>query len=166
MLLPPQITRRSVLGAITLKIPSLLSVPGLLLNDPSRNTPHNDFISAIFPVSPQIFCDLPEPCLIIPSPSQKTLPVPHSPFMSIKMDPTVEEDFSLPDEEDGLLCVGRVEEVGDMAEGGEEEVAGNRRVFVIAGVAEAVCEHDLLRGRAAERAGQSAHASYSQTWMR
>lgn len=66
--------------------------------------------------------------------------------MSIRMDPAVEEGFRLPDEgeEGGLFFVGRVEEGGDVAEGDEEEVAGADRVSIIAGVAEAVCEHDHL----------------------
>jgi len=63
MLLPPQITHRFVSGAIVLKIPSLLSLPGPLLNDPSLNTARRGFPSAIFLVASQIFCIFPEHCL-------------------------------------------------------------------------------------------------------
>jgi len=44
----------------------------------------------------------------------------------------VEEGFCLPDEgeEGGEFCVGRVEKAGDVAKGGEEEVAGACREFV------------------------------------
>jgi len=60
----------------------------------------------------------------------------------------VEEGFRLPDEgeEGDLFFVGRVEEGGDVAEGDEEEVAGADWILIIAGVAEVVCEDDLLWG--------------------
>ena len=82
--------------------------------------------------------------------------------------PVVEEVLCFPGEgeEGGEFCVGRVEEAGDVPEGDEEEVAGACRVFVIAGVAEVVCEQDLISLRVAEGAGQIAHASYPRTWMR
>ncbi len=68
--------------------------------------------------------------------------------VAVGVEPLVEEVFCLPDEgeEGGLLCVGRVEEGGDVAEGDEEEVAGADRVSIIAGVAEVVCEGCLLWG--------------------
>ena len=40
-----------------------------------------------------------------------------------------------------------------------EEVAGADLVFIVAGVAEVVCEDDLLVGRVAERAVYITHAS-------
>jgi len=77
----------------------------------------------------------------------------------------VEEGFCLPDEgeEGGLLFVRRVEEGGDVAVGDEEEMAGADRVFIIAGVAEAVLEDDLVFCGVAERAGQGVHAAYPRT---
>jgi len=80
----------------------------------------------------------------------------------------VEEGFCLPDEgeEGDLLRVGRVEEGGDVAEGDEEEVAGADWILIIAGVAEVVCEDDLVFGWVAERAGQGVHAEYPRMWMR
>ena len=80
----------------------------------------------------------------------------------------VKEGFCFPGEGDegSKFCVGRVKEAGDVPEGDEEEVAGACRVFVIAGVAEVVCEQDLISLRVAEGAGQIAHASYPRTWMR
>ena len=85
--------------------------------------------------------------------------------VAVGVEPLVEEVFCLPDEgeEGDLLCVGRVEEAGDVAEGDEEEVAGADRVFIVAGVAEVVCEHDHLFWRVAERAGQGVHAAYPRT---
>jgi hypothetical protein len=50
--------------------------------------------------------------------------------------------------------------------GDEEEVAGADRVFIVAGVAEVVCEDDLLVGRVAERAVYITHASYPRTGVR
>ena len=80
----------------------------------------------------------------------------------------VEEGFRLPDEgeEGGLLRIGRVEEVCDVAEGDEEEVAGTRGVPVIAGVAEVVLQDYVFWRWVAEGTGQSVHASYPRTWMR
>jgi len=80
----------------------------------------------------------------------------------------VEEDFGLPDEgeEGSLFFVGRVEEGGDVAVGDEEEVAGADWISIIAGVAEVVCEDDLVFCGVAERAGQRVHAAYPRTWMR
>ena len=69
-------------------------------------------------------------------------------------------------EEGGLLCGGRVEEGGDVAEGDEEEVAGADWISIVAGVAEVVCEDDLICRRVAERAGQGVHAAYPRTRMR
>ena len=68
--------------------------------------------------------------------------------VAIGVEPLVEESFCLPGEgeEGGEFCVGRVEEAGDVPEGDEEEVAGACRVFIVAGVAEVVCEDDLLWG--------------------
>ena len=77
----------------------------------------------------------------------------------------VEEGFRLPDEgeEGGLFVVGRVEEGGDVPEGDEEEVAGADGILIIAGVAEIVCEDDLVFCGVAERAGQGVHAAYPRT---
>ena len=70
----------------------------------------------------------------------------HADVVAVGVEPVVEEVFCLPDEgeEGGLFCVRRVEEAGDVAEGDEEEVARVHWISIIAGVAEAVCEHDLL----------------------
>jgi hypothetical protein len=80
----------------------------------------------------------------------------------------VEEGFCLPDEgeEGGQFCVRRIEEGGDVAVGDEEEVAGADWISIVAGVAEVVCEDDLICRRVAERAGQGVHAAYPRTWMR
>ncbi len=91
----------------------------------------------------------------------------HADVVAVGMELFVEEGFCLPDEgeEGGMLRVGRGEEVGgDVAVGGdEEEVAGGADgIFIIAGVAEIVCEDDLVFcGGVAERAGQGGvHAAY------
>jgi len=92
----------------------------------------------------------------------------HADVVAVGMEVFVEEGFCLPDEgeEGDLFRVGRVEEARDVAEGDEEEVAGADRVFIIAGVAEVVCEDDLVFCGVAERAGQGVHAAYPRTWMR
>ena len=58
------------------------------------------------------------------STTKNLLPATRSLFMSIRMDPAVEEGFRLPDEGGGVFRVGRVEEGGDVAAGDEKEVAG------------------------------------------
>jgi|GEM_PF-3017542 len=67
----------------------------------------------------------------------------HADIAAIGVAPAVEEGFRLPEEgEEGGEF--RVEEVGDMAVGDDEEVAGADWIPIIAGVAEAVCEDDLF----------------------
>ena len=92
----------------------------------------------------------------------------HADIVAVGVELFVEKGLSLPDEgeESGEFCVGRVEEARDVAEGDDEEVAGVYREFIIAGVAEVVCEDDLVFGWVAEGADQSAHASYPRVWMR
>jgi len=92
----------------------------------------------------------------------------HADVVAAGVEVFVEEGFCLPDEgeEGGLFVVRRVEEGGDVAVGDEEEVAGADRVFIIAGVAEVVCEDDLVFRWVAERTVYITHASYPRTWMR
>jgi len=92
----------------------------------------------------------------------------HADVVAVGVAALVEEVFCLPDEgeEGGLLLVRRAEEVRDVAEGDEEEVAGANWISIIAGVAEVVGEDDLLGERIAERAGQRVHASYPLTWIK
>ena len=92
----------------------------------------------------------------------------HAYVVAVGMELFVEKGFCLPGkrEQRCLLPLRRIEEAGDMPEGDDEEVAGARREFVVAGVAEIVFEHDLPRRRSAERAGQRANASYPLAWMR
>lgn len=77
----------------------------------------------------------------------------------------IEQPFCLSAERQqcGLLLVRRLEEAGDVPEGDKQQVAGVHRIFVVVGVAEIVCEHDLLRWRITERAGHIAHAAYPLT---
>jgi len=84
------------------------------------------------------------------------------------MEVFVEEGFCLPDEgeEGGLFVVRRVEEGGDVPEGDDEEVAGADWILIVAGVAEVVCEDDLVFCGVAERTAYITHASYPRTWMR
>ena len=62
----------------------------------------------------------------------------HADVAAVGVEPAVEEGFLLPDEVDSG------EEVGDMAVGDDEEVAGADWIPIIAGVAEVVCEDDLF----------------------
>jgi len=88
--------------------------------------------------------------------------------VAVGVEPAVDEDFCLPEEgeEGGKLGVRRVEEIRDVPEGDEEEVAGVYRVFIVAGVAEVVGEDDLFGRRVGEGSGQGAHASYPRTWIK
>ena len=57
------------------------------------------------------------------------------------------------------LIVGRIEVTCHMPERDDELVAGADRVDIVAGIAEVVLRHDILRGRVAERASRGSFSS-------
>jgi len=82
-------------------------------------------------------------------------------IVAVGIELTVEVGLRLPDqgEQRLLLLPGGVEEVCDMPEGDDQQVAGVHRVEIVAGIAEVVLEDDLGGFGVAERTGHSAHAS-------
>lgn len=82
-------------------------------------------------------------------------PYVYADVVAVGVEVFVEEGFRLADEgeEGGVLGGGCVEEVRDMAEGDDEEVAGACRVLIVSGVAEVVCEDYVFWRGVTEGAG-------------